>query len=225
VNRLPDNLFWAALNGPQRHYSVGTDLARRYAPGFSPLVAFADNEQPDLAALAPFCGAGERLYCAGWSGAAPNGWRVEAEGTVVRMIWDAPMPAAAEPTGAVRLGCRDAAQAQALAAMTIQVPFGLKTIELGEYFGRFDGDRLISMAGERLHAGTLREVSGVCTHPDFRGRGLARQLMLAVIGRQLLRGQTPFLQVMKDNASARTLYRRLGFREVVEAPVRIIALA
>jgi GNAT superfamily N-acetyltransferase len=225
MNSLPDNLFWAALSGPQRHFSIGTNLARRYAPGFSPLIAFADNRKPDLAALAPFCRAGEQLYCAGWSGAVAAGWRVEAEGTVVRMVWDAPAPAGADPSGAVRLGPGDAAQALTLATMTNPGPFGSRTIELGEYFGCFDGPDLVSMAGERLHAGALREVSGVCTHPDYRGRGLARQLMQAVIRRQLARGQTPFLQVMSGNASARTLYRRMGFREVSEAAARIIALA
>ncbi len=34
--------------------------------------------------------------------------------------------------------------------------------------------------GERMHPPGYTEVSGVCTHPDFRGRGLARQLSAAV---------------------------------------------
>jgi hypothetical protein len=33
------------------------------------------------------------------------------------------------------------------------------------------------MTGERLGAGRLREVSAVCTHPDFQGRGLWPRLM------------------------------------------------
>ena len=41
------------------------------------------------------------------------------------------------------------------------------------------------MAGERMHAGTLREISGVCTHPDFQGRGLARRLMRKLVRRQM----------------------------------------
>jgi predicted GNAT family acetyltransferase len=30
------------------------------------------------------------------------------------------------------------------------------------------------MAGERMQAGTLREISGVCTHPDVQGAGSRR---------------------------------------------------
>ena len=88
----------------------------------------------------------------------------------------------------------------ALALLTKPGPFGPRTIELGEYFGYFDdGDRLIAMAGERMAAAGLHEISGVCTHPEHQGRGLARRLMLKLIRRQLLRGETPFLHVMRAN--------------------------
>ncbi len=33
------------------------------------------------------------------------------------------------------------------------------------------------MAGERMHAEGFTEISGVCTHPQFQGRGLARRRM------------------------------------------------
>ncbi|MCY1382404.1 FR47-like protein [compost metagenome] len=79
------------------------------------------------------------------------------------------------------------------------------------------------MAGERSFAETLREVSGVCTHPDFQGRGLARRLMLKLIARQLARGETPFLHVMSANTGALGLYQRMGFRTHREVVVRVIA--
>jgi predicted GNAT family acetyltransferase len=79
------------------------------------------------------------------------------------------------------------------------------------------------MAGERMHAGTLREISGVCTHPDFQGRGLALQLMLLLIRRQMQRGETPFLHVMRDNVNARRLYRRMGFSDYREVVVRVVS--
>jgi predicted GNAT family acetyltransferase len=81
------------------------------------------------------------------------------------------------------------------------------------------------MAGERMHAGNFREISGVCTHPDFQGRGSARTLMMLLIDLQLARGQTPFLHVMSGNTGARRLYAQLGFRDYHETPVRIISRA
>ena len=109
-----------------------------------------------------------------------------------------------------------------LAKLTNPGPFGMRTLELGEYFGYFDGGRLVAMAGERMSAGTLREVSGICTHPDVQGRGLAKKLTLKLVRRQRQRGETPYLHVMSHNATARGLYERMGFRNYLETTVRVI---
>jgi len=102
-------------------------------------------------------------------------------------------------------------------------PFGLRTIELGDYFGCFDGPRLVAMAGERMQAGGFREISGVCTHPEAQGRGHARRLMARLVRRELQRGETPFLHVMRDNAVAHGFYARMGFRDYREIVVRVMA--
>ena len=220
---LLDNIVWHSLAGPQARFAAGTDDARRYARGFSPIAGFADTARPNLAALRPYCDSGEHFYCDGWSGPVPGGWRLEAETTMYKMVWQAPMPEIDYAEGAVRLRSEHGAEAVALALLTRPGPFGPRTPELGEYFGYFAGDRLVAMAGERMHAGSLREISGVCTHPDHRGRGLARELMLKLVRRQMQRDETPFLHVMRDNTSARELYERMGFRIYREAVVRVIA--
>jgi len=218
-----DNIFWNTLSGTHAHLSTGTASARRYAPGFSPIVGFPDPQQPDFAALLPFVEPGERFYCDAWSGPAPAGWRIEAESTMVRMIWDGAMPQQDAAPDAVPLDARHAGQAVALALLTKPGPFGPRTIELGEYFGYFDDeDRLIAMAGERMATASLHEISGVCTHPGHQGRGLARRLMLKLIRRQLLRGETPFLHVMRANEAAHRLYLRMGFRDYCETVVRVV---
>jgi GNAT superfamily N-acetyltransferase len=218
-----DNIMWAALSGPHERFSVGSATARRYASGFSPIVGFADPRRPDFAALAPHCAAGEHFYCDGWTGPAPAGWHVDLESTMFKMVWHGETPADDAMPEAIPLGPQHAAQALELATLTKPGPFGLRTIELGEYWGVFDGDRLVAMAGERMAAGTLREISGVCTHPDFQGRGLARRLMLKLVRRELQRGETPFLHVMSANAGARALYKRMGFGDFRETVVRVVA--
>ncbi|MDR7133150.1 ribosomal protein S18 acetylase RimI-like enzyme [Lysobacter niastensis] len=224
MTHLLDNIFWHALSGPQAHFAVGTGMARRYAPGFSPIVGFANPGQPDFDALAPYCEPGERFYCDGWSGPVPDGWRIALESTMFKMIWDAPMPEVDEASDAVPLGPAHVAQAVELAILTNPGPFGPRTIELGEYFGYFDGPRLMAMAGERSCAPGLREISGVCTHPDYQGRGLARRLMTRLIRREMQRGETPFLHVMSRNSTARGMYERMGFRNYRESVVRVVTL-
>ncbi len=220
------NIAWHTLAGPHAQYAVGTADARRYAPGFSPILGFADIERPGFDALLPYCAAGEHFYCSGWSGAAPAGWQIDEETTLFKMVWQGAMPSADDTDDAedmVRLGPAHAQQALDLALLTKPGPFGLKTLELGEYFGTFDGDRLVAMAGERMHAGRLREISGVCTHPDHQGRGLARRLMVKLIQRQMRRDEVPFLHVMRANTGARGLYERMGFANHLESVVRVVS--
>jgi Predicted acetyltransferase len=220
---LLDNIVWHSLAGSHARYSSGVEDARRYVSGFSPVLGFADQQRPNLAALKAFCDPGEQFYTDGWSGPPSPGWDIVLESTMWKMIRDTNCPLVDQLDDARTLGCEHAAQALELASLTHPGPFGLRTIELGEYFGYFDGPRLIAMAGERFHAGSLREISGVCTHPDYQGRGLARRLMTKLIDRELARGETPVLHVMTDNLRARELYRRLGFRDHRESVVRVIA--
>ena len=69
----------------------------------------------------------------------------------------------------------------------------------------------------------IAEVSGVCTHPDFRGRGLASSLMRMVAERIVARGDVPFLHTYADNAVAIAMYEGLGFRFRKELLLRVLA--
>jgi GNAT superfamily N-acetyltransferase len=224
---LLDNLFWHTFTGPHAHWSEGTARAKRYLRGFSPMLGFADPVNPDFTGLEPFFEAGERVYTDGWSGPVRKGWQVEMESTMFKMVWDGGLPAEDPAPEALPLGPEHATAALELATLMKPGPFGLRTIELGEYFGCFEDSRLVAMAGERLHAQreglVLREISGVCTHPDFQGKGLAKRLMLTLIRRQLQRGETPCLHVASANTGAHGLYLRMGFKDHRESAVRIIS--
>jgi ribosomal protein S18 acetylase RimI-like enzyme len=220
---LLDNIAWHALSGAHARFAVAAGRARRYAAGFSPIIGFADVRAPDFAALAGVCASGEKFYTEGWSGLPPAGWHIDADATMFKMLWDAPCPDEDAAPEAVLLGPQHAQQALDLATLTRPGPFGPRTIELGEYYGIFQGERLLAMAGERMCAGNWREISGVCTHPDFQGRGHGRRLMLKLVRRELQRGEAPFLHVMSSNHGARSLYARMGFRDYRESVVRVIS--
>lgn len=223
MNHPPlDAIFWNTLTGPHARHASGAGAARRYAAGFSPIIAFDDNRHPDFAALAPWCAAGEVFYCEGWQGACPDGWRIDAETTMFRMVWDAACATADGAPDAVRLGLEHADQAVALAALCRPGPFGPRTIELGDYFGYFEGGRLIAMAGQRMRVPGYTEISGVCTHPDAQGRGLAKKLMGKLIHRQMQAGELPFLHVMRANQTAHDFYLRMGFKDYIESTVRVL---
>src|SRR5262245_32842806 len=147
-----DNIPWHTLTGPHARFAAGAGATRRYARGFSPIAAFADAQRPDFDALEGLCEPGEQLYTLLWTGAPPSRWQVHLEGTLLSMVRTADPVPDDEALDAVPLGAHHAAQALELAGLTRPGPFAVRTIELGDYFGVFDGERLIAMAGERMHA-------------------------------------------------------------------------
>lgn len=223
MKHLLDNIAWHTLSGHHLRHSAGTATSRRYAHGFSPILGFSDPLHADFHALEPFCLPDEHFYTDGWSGEVPGGWTLHVESTMFKMVWEGGLPKEDSLLQACTLDHSHAGQALELATRTRPGPFGPRTIELGEYFGCFDGAKLIAMAGERMHAHTLHEISGVCTDPEFRGQGLARRLMLLIVRRQMMRGEIPFLHVMRENSGARALYERMGFRNYKESVVRVVS--
>jgi ribosomal protein S18 acetylase RimI-like enzyme len=217
-----DNIVWHCLTGAHAGFARGTAGARRYGPGFSPIVGFASPQAPDLAALAPHCEPGELLYCAAWSTPAPAGWTIDEETSMAQLLWPGGPPADDVALQTVRLGPAHFGAVLELVALTQPGPFGPRTPELGEYYGVFEDGRLVAMAGERMSAGRLQEVSAVCTHPAFQGRGLARRLVAKLLRRQVGRGQLPFLHVVDENTAARRLYERMGFEHHQDLVVRVI---
>jgi predicted GNAT family acetyltransferase len=107
-------------------------------------------------------------------------------------------------------------QMLALTKLTNPGPFAERTIDFGHYHGIFDGDKLVAMAGQRLHAGNYAEISAVCTHPDHLGKGYAKQLLLHQIHRIKANRETPFLHVRNDNERAINVYKSLGFETRTE---------
>jgi predicted GNAT family acetyltransferase len=110
----------------------------------------------------------------------------------------------------------------ALAKLTEPGPFLARTHTMGTFIGLRIGGRLAAMAGERCRFPGYTEVSGVCTHPDFRGRGLARRLSAAVAAGIEARGEQPFLHAWKTNRPAIALYESLGFE--IRTEVNVAAL-
>lgn len=217
------NIVWHSLTGAQSGLSVGTDRIRRFAPGYSQLIGAIDRAAPCLDDLAAYCSADEHFYVLGWSGRAPAGWQIDVDAEVDQLVWDQPAPAAMDTGDIARLGAEHVARMIHLTSITHPGPFAERTIEFGDYFGILDDGHLLAMAGERMHAGMLREISAVCTDPGAQGRGFARRLMNLLLRIQIARGQMPFLHVMAENAHARGMYERMGFRHVQRLACRVVS--
>ena len=100
----------------------------------------------------------------------------------------------------------------ALAALAQPGPMEVRTVAIGRYLGIFDeANMLIAMAGERMRLDGATEVSGVCTHPEHRGKRYAQILSAAITENIVERGDTAFLHVREGNTGAASVYEKLGF--------------
>lgn len=219
---------WSMLTGPQKGLAVDGGAALRIDPHYGPFAAARDQSDEAQAALAALlAGPDDRIWLVEreeWP--APAGTRTVRVAPLVQMVADDPVALRDDDGPFVALGAEDVADMTELALATEPGPWGALTHQYGQFWGIREAGRLLAMAGERMRpAPGLAEVSGVCTWPDQRGRGLAGALIRRVMADQVARGDTPYLHSYAGNASAIRLYESLGFRPARTMVATVLALA
>jgi ribosomal protein S18 acetylase RimI-like enzyme len=207
-----DNPFWSSLRSLHRDVALQAGDVARYPDAYAPFLGVSGADADVAEGLATLVAPGGSVYLLGVvPKRLPPGWRLEAFKPLAQMVRTDPVdivdgPAIVELTAARRddvLG---------LTALVYPHYFRRRTVELGRYFGIYEQGRLAAMIGERLGMPGYREMSAICTHPDFTGRGLARRLT-AMLGNDVLAGGgTPFLHVSRENPRALQLYEKIGYR-------------
>ena len=207
-----DRPIWSSLATAHEALSLGDARARRYLTDVNLFASARDDSDEALAALAALVGPGKQVYQLQVPAiTVPPSLVAVKQAWGVQMVAPQPLVASDDEGDIVPLGDDDAAEMLALATLTQPGPFLTRTYRMGRFVGiRIDG-RLAAMAGERFRFPGWTEVSGVCTHPDFRGRGLARRLSRHVAASIADRGDGAFLHAWRDNASAIRLYESQGF--------------
>lgn len=220
---LLDRPIWNALNSGWAALAQGDARAWRLEPDHGPFAAVADKRTDSLAALTALIPDGGEL------------WMVDRDADIAlpqavvsrrAMLAQMVAPSIRASNGAqadwILLDDADAADMLELALLTKPGPFRRQTHRLGNFIGVRDNGRLVAMAGERMRMPGFTEVSGVCTHPDWRGRGLAGALMRVVMQAMLDRGETPFLHAYAAHDKTIALYRTLGFEVRTELPMMVV---
>lgn len=204
-----DNPIWSALTTAHAHFAEGDALARRYPPAVTPLAGLVEQTPEAYAALAKLVPVGGQAgFFRDVLPDPPEGWVVVYRCDMRQMHCTKPTPM--PENGITTLGPADVPAMAELVQATDPGPFGPRTIEFGTFYGIRDNGRLIAMAGERIHPGPYAEVSAVCTHPDYRGRGYAAALVAAVTRGMIARGDLPMLHVREGNPAVR-VYEQVGY--------------
>ena len=207
-----DNPFWSSLRSRHRNIAqVAGDMAR-YPPDFAPFLGVANADVDAAEALASLVATDESVYLLGIAPTVvPDGWWLEAFADLAQMICTAPIEVIDGPE---IIALTEAHRADVLALTALVYPhyFRERTMEMGRYFGIYQDGRLAAIIGERLGTDAYQEMSAICTHPDFNGRGYARRLTAMLTNDTFERGRIPFLHVSHENSRAKQLYEQIGYR-------------
>ncbi len=203
---------WHALRTRQSAFAIGDEYALRFMHDVGPFAAARDNSGQSMAALGKLVSAdGGVVQLQADESPLPPGTAIELTALGAQMVLDKLVPPAASAR-IEQLNEVDAPEMLALATLTKPGPFLARSHLLGKFWGVKENGVLIAMAGERMKLEGFTEVSGVCTHPDFRGRGYAAILSHTVATQILKAGDIPFLHAFATNTAAINVYAGLGFK-------------
>ncbi|RWC23529.1 MAG: GNAT family N-acetyltransferase [Mesorhizobium sp.] len=212
MKHVLDRPIWSALATRHQAFAQGDNLAKRYRPSIVSFAATAADDPESLQALGRLIPPYESAILVQADAIAlPARFSVISTAALVQMIAEPPLQIVSDER-VQRMTRDDAAEMLALASITKPGPFTLEALNLGDFWGVRIGGRLVAMAGERMKQPGYTELSGVCSHPEFRGGGLGRLLSLFVASQIMARGEIPYLHAYASNAAAIGLYESIGFR-------------
>src|SRR5262249_57171818 len=217
-----DNPVWQALTTRQAGFALGGEHVKRYPPQMAPFVAVPTGASQAMHELAELVEGGEIVCLVGVAPPLSAEWKLEKRVEALQMTRSFRIEQTEDEVEIVRLSDADAPAMLALTSLVYPAFFRKHTAELGAYIGIYQDGKLAAMAGERMHLTGYQEISAVCTHPGFLGRGYAGRLVGHLVNAILERGDTPFLHVEGDNERAKSLYERLGFSARRSIPVWFI---
>jgi predicted GNAT family acetyltransferase len=206
-----DNPIWYSLTTNHASFAIGDLFARRYPLDIAPFCAVENFSNEAVASLRNLieADATARLFSL-YAPALPKDWQHIRSLPMYQMVCET--LERVPKTLVEELGTADYSEMFELATLTEPGPFRQRTPELGRFVGIRQDGQLIAMAGERLKLKAFTEISGVCTHPDYRGRGYAKMLVQTLAQGILEQAKLPFLHVKIENESAFKAYEKLGFK-------------
>ena len=208
------NPAWESLQDLQKDLGTHHGAASIYDMQVSPFGAVRDASEEAMQDLACLCSPG-RVVLVMFKDhplAVLDAFELVESSEVLQMVHTGIHPHL-EFDG-IPLSNNHVEQMRQLVKLTNPGPFGKRTIEMGNYCGIEEAGRLLAMAGERFKPSGWVEISGVCSHPDGRGKGYAAGLVSYLLSAIKNRSQQAFLHVRVGSPSEKTavgVYERLGF--------------
>ena len=221
-----DNMIWNAIITGNNDIAVVDGDVGCYQSDIAPFAGMKEYSDANFQNLFEFIQPGRRIAVSSLKKMSHDEtkWQVLQAMTVTQMVYEEPVNSFITSNSKliVPLNETHIPKMLELTALTKPGPFLQNTIRFGNYFGIFIDGSLAAMTGQRMHPLPYMEVSAVCTHPDFRGKGYAKALMLHVMKIILDNSFIPFLHVLSANTNAIELYKSIGFKTRTELFIDMI---
>ena len=216
MGHILDNMIWNALTTGNNDIAILNGDVGCYLPDIAPFAGMKDFNDANLKKLYEFIAINRSVVISSLDkmNHDENKWKLIQPMDITQMVYEHTLNTFTTKNSPliVPLSEKHVPQMMELTALTRPGPFLQQTIRFKNYFGIFIEGRLAAMTGQRMHPRPYMEVSAVCTHPDFRGMGYAKTLMLHLMKIILDNSFTPFLHVLSNNSNAIELYKTIGFR-------------
>ena len=212
-----DNPVWHSLTTQHAGLAITADGAARYPADIVPFAAVGARSARAADQLTSLIDDAESVFIVGLAPETPPGWVLEPRRPVLQMVCES-RPAEVPGPAITPLGAEQVPDMVGLTDLVFPGFFRSRTLDMGSYYGIYDRSRLAAMAGERMRLDGFQELSAVCTHPAYTGRGYAQRLLSMLCNSAFDRGFTPFLHVYADNARAIGVYRKTGFTDRAVLP-------
>jgi GNAT superfamily N-acetyltransferase len=186
MSELPETLFlnpvWHALHGPHRRLAVIEGCACRYPSNVSPFAAISSPAGRAFDNLRSLLALGEAVWIVDCGQLMP-GLTVIDSLECLQMVLPEDVELPAPSENILPLTAKNAHEMVALTDIAF-----------------------------RLQLDGYPELSGICTHPSHRGKGLARDVIGHLVRRHRRDGLLSWLHVGTSNARAIELYTAMGFK-------------
>lgn len=210
MEQVLDNPAWYALNTGNSNLAYGNERVKFFDKDVAPFVGFDENTEENFDALYNLITHDELVaFVSSYPVAIPGKWKILRHVPCLQMVHNGKL----NEVGAelINLTNDHVPQMMNLAELTKPGPFRERTIDFGTFQGMFENDKLVAMAGQRMAPLPYVEISAVCTHPDYTGKGYAKQLLTSQANHIIAQNSVPFLHVRDDNHRAIKVYENVGF--------------
>ena len=208
-----DNPAWWALTGVQQSFAIGNSHVKRYKRGILPFAACEPGHSASIPALSEWLQPGEIFYLIGELPPLPAACTLLKELPCVQMVLESKVDLLPAAISITPLNETHSDQLFHLINKVQPGYYEKDTWQLGNYYGIWQNDQLVAVAGERMRLEGLTEISAICTDPAYTGRQYAQYLIAHLCNTNLQAGNIPFLHVLQTNERAIRLYEYLGFKQ------------